>query len=87
MLCDSLVNIYPDPFQSAFQSGRIWALPLPAAEEAAALPSGVVQNNPVVTAAAWTAQVCRGTNHDNEDSWLGPGVAHCEFLESIVEYC
>lgn len=59
MLCDSLVNIYPDPFQRAFQAGRVSALPPSGLLEVSELPSGIVQNNPVVTAAAWTAQVSR----------------------------
>ena len=56
MLCDSLVNIYPDPFQTAYQRSRVMWLPAPGAEDRLQLPVGVVQNNPVVTAAAWTAQ-------------------------------
>ncbi len=56
MLCDSLVNIYPDPFQTAYQRSRVTWLPAPGAEDRMQLPVGVVQNNPVVTAAAWTAQ-------------------------------
>lgn len=55
MLCDSLVNIYPDPFQTAYQAGRVSALPPPEGPPPE-LPSGILQNNPVVTAAAWTAQ-------------------------------
>jgi hypothetical protein len=57
MLCDSLVNIYPDPFQTAYQRSRVTWLPVPGAAEQLQLPVGVVQNNPVVTAAAWTSQV------------------------------
>ena len=57
MLCDSLVNIYPDPFQTAYQRSRVTWLPSPGAAERLQLPVGVVQNNPVVTAAAWTSQV------------------------------
>lgn len=55
-LCDSLGDAYPEPFQTAYQTGHTAALAEADCPSSGMRP-GIHQNPPTISAAAWLAQV------------------------------